>query len=59
MLIAEEDHRILGQRAMDLVERAIAERLRQIDPADLPADDRRQLVYRDVSYGAGSSAMCL
>src|SRR5205085_11099863 len=37
----------LGQRAVDLVERAIAERPRQIDPADLTADDRRQLVDRD------------
>src|SRR5580700_1900174 len=32
---------------MDLVQRAVAERLRQIDAADLRADDRRQLVDAD------------
>src|SRR5689334_5873129 len=47
MLVAEEDHQILGERAVDLVERAIAERLRQIDAGDLAADDRRQLVDGD------------
>src|SRR5215831_13703978 len=46
MLVAEENHQILGKRAMDLVEGAVAERLREIDPADLTADDRRQLVDR-------------
>jgi hypothetical protein len=47
MLVAEEDHQILGERAMDFVERAVAERLRQVDPGDLAADDRRQLVDGD------------
>ncbi len=47
MLVAEKDHQILGQRAMDLVESPIAERFRQIDAADLAADDRGQLVDRD------------
>src|SRR5436309_2571863 len=47
MLVAEEDHEVLGQGAVDLVERAVAERPRQIDPADLTADDRRQFVDGD------------
>ena len=47
MLVAEEDHQVLRQRAVDLLEGLVAERLRQIDAADLGADDRRQLVDRD------------
>jgi energy-converting hydrogenase Eha subunit G len=43
MLVAEEDHQVLGQRAVDLVHLAVAD-LAQIDAADLAADDRRQLV---------------
>jgi hypothetical protein len=47
MLIAEEYHQILGERAVDLVESTIAERLRQIDPANLTADNRGQFVDGD------------
>ena len=47
VLVAEEDHQVLRQRAMDFLERLVAERLREIDAADLRADDRRQLVDRD------------
>jgi len=47
VLVAEEDHRVFGERAMDFVEHAVAERLRQIDAADLAADDRRKLVDGD------------
>ena len=52
MLVAEEDHRILGQRPVDLVEGAVAERLGQVDAADLAADDRRQFVDGDRVVGA-------
>ena len=51
MLVAEEDHEIFRQRPMDLVGGLVAERLRQIDAADLGADDRRQLVERDRLVG--------
>ena len=47
VLVAEEDHQVFRQRAVDLLEGLVAERLRQIDAADLRADDRRQLVDRD------------
>jgi hypothetical protein len=47
VLVAKEDHGVFGQRAMDLVERPVTERLRQVDPIDLGADNRRQLVDRD------------
>ena len=44
VLVAEEDHQVLGQRAVDLVLLAIGERLAEVDAGDLGADDRRQLV---------------
>jgi hypothetical protein len=47
VLVAEEDHRVFGERTMDFVDRAVAERLRQVDAADFTADDRRQLVDGD------------
>ena len=47
MLVAEEDHQILGVRAVDLVHLPVAERARQIDPSDLAADDRGQLIDAD------------
>ena len=47
VLVAEEDHQVLGQRAMDLLERLVAQGLGEIDAADLRTDDRRQLVHRD------------
>src|SRR5262249_35821706 len=47
MLVTEEDHEVLGQRAVDFIERAIAERLRQIDAADFASDNRCQLIDRD------------
>ncbi len=31
MLVAEEDHQILGERAVELVDLPVAERLRQVD----------------------------
>ena len=59
VLVAEEDHQVLRQRAVDLLEGLVAQRLREIDAADLRADDRRQLVDGDRVVGAGSSALCL
>jgi hypothetical protein len=47
VLVAEEDHQVLRQRAVDLLERLVAQRLREIDTGDLRADDRRQLVDGD------------
>src|ERR1700758_1632219 len=46
-LIAKKDDEVFGERAVDLVELAIRQRLGEIDAADLGADDRRQLVYGD------------
>ena len=51
VLVAEEDDAILGQRAMDLVLLAVAQRLAEIDAGDLGADDRRQLVDGDGLVG--------
>jgi hypothetical protein len=47
MLVAEEDDEVLGERAVELVEGAVAERPRQVDSANLGANDRGQLVDRD------------
>ena len=47
MLVAEKDHRVFGERAMDLVDRLVAERARQVDAAHFGADDRRQFVDSD------------
>jgi hypothetical protein len=47
VLVAEEDHRVFSERAMDFVDCAIAERLRQVDATNLASDDRRQLVDSD------------
>jgi hypothetical protein len=44
MLVAEENDEVLGERAVELVEGAVAEWPRQVDAADLGADDRRQLL---------------
>ena len=49
VLVAEEDHEVLGERAMDLVHLAVGARiavdeLADVDAGDLRADDRRQLV---------------
>src|SRR3954454_1792946 len=50
MLVAEKDHEIFSQRAMDLVHLPVR-RLAQIDLADLGPDDRGQLVHRDRFIG--------
>ena len=47
VLVAEEDHEVLGQRAMDLVLLAVGERLAEIEAVDLGTDDGRQLVDGD------------
>src|SRR5579863_9949862 len=47
VLVAEEDHRVLGQRTMYFLERPVAERLRQVDAADFRAYDRGELVDAD------------
>jgi hypothetical protein len=38
LLVAEEDHLVLGQGLMDLLELAVRERLAQVDAEDLRAD---------------------
>jgi hypothetical protein len=47
VLVAEEDDAVLGQRPMQLVLLAVAERRAEVDAGDLRADDRRQLVDGD------------
>jgi hypothetical protein len=47
MLIAEEDHGVLGQCSVDLVHLAVRGRSREIGAADFRADDRRELIDRD------------
>jgi hypothetical protein len=43
VLIAKKDRQVFHQRIMHFLELLIAERPRQVDPADLGADMRRQL----------------
>jgi hypothetical protein len=47
VLVAEEDHAVFGQRPVDFIQLMIGQRRRQIHPADLRPDDRRQLVDAD------------
>ena len=51
LLVAEEDHEVFGQRAMDLVHLAVGgvavDQLADVDAAYLRADDRRQLLDAD------------
>ena len=44
VLVAEEDDEVLHQRVVHFLELLIAERPRQVDPADFGADMRRQLL---------------
>src|SRR6516164_56951 len=46
-LIAKEDHEVLQQGAMDLVELLIAQRLRQIDPMNFRTNVGRHLAHLD------------
>src|SRR5262245_48047807 len=46
-LIAKEDHEVLQQGAMDLVELLIAEPLRQIDPVNFRTNVRSDLAHLD------------
>jgi hypothetical protein len=60
VLIAEEDHEVFGERAMDLVHLAVGGRIAVDQPADvdagnLRADDRRQLLDADGLIGLGLS----
>ena len=43
MLVAEEDHQVFHQRVVHFLELLVAERPRQVDPANLGANMRRQL----------------
>jgi hypothetical protein len=52
VLVAEEDHEIFGERAMDLVHLPVGRRiaideLADVDAGNLRTDDRRQLLDRD------------
>src|SRR5262249_46598489 len=44
---AEEDHRIFGERPVQLVLLAVGERLAEVDALDLRANDGRELVDGD------------
>src|SRR5690606_30009193 len=53
LLIAEEDHLMPHKGVMDLLEGPVAERLRQVDIADLGADARRHRLDGDGLEGHG------
>ena len=53
VLIAEEDHAVLRQGAVDFVHLPVGSGCGEIDAADFRADDRRQLVDRDGFVGRG------
>ena len=55
-LVAEEDHEMLGERTVDLVELAVGARcagdqFADVDAGDFSADDRRQLFDADGLVG--------
>ena len=51
VLVAEEDHEVFGERAMDFVHRPVRQRACQIDAGNLRADDRGQLLDADGLIG--------
>jgi hypothetical protein len=51
VLVAEEDHAAVDQRVVDLLERPLVERLREVDTANLGAGMRRELVHLDRDVG--------
>src|SRR5215510_12326297 len=58
VLVAEEDHEVFGERAMDLVDLPVGPRLVvdescDVDAGDFRADDRRQLFDGDGLIGLG------
>ncbi len=58
VLVAEEDHEIFGERAVDLVHLPVGARIAgdefaDIDAGDFRADDRRELFDRDGLVGFG------
>ena len=60
MLVAEEDHEIFGERAMDLVHlpigaRIVRDELADIDAGNLRADDRGKFFDADGLVGFGFS----
>ena len=54
LLVAEEDHQVLHQRVVDLLELLVAQRPRQVHAGDLRADGGRELAHAD-----GLEAHCL
>ena len=50
-LVAEENHRVLGQRAVQLVDGLVAERPAEVDATHLRAEDRREFVDGDALVG--------
>src|SRR5437773_788348 len=62
VLVAEEDHEVFGERAMDLVHLAVGtalavDELADVDAGNLRADDRRQLLDRDGLVGLGFAGL--
>src|SRR5579872_355851 len=51
VLVAEEDHRVFGECAVNFLESLVTERLRQIDAPYLRADDRGELIDSDGVVG--------
>jgi len=47
LLVAEDEHEMIGESLLHLGKLGLAERLRQIDALDLRADDRRQRIDAD------------
>ena len=59
VLIPEEDHAVVDERVVDVLERALVERLREIDAVDLGPDVGGELVdaKRCVRHGPSSFAV--
>jgi hypothetical protein len=49
VLLAEEDHLVLEQRAVNLIERLVIDRLRQRNAAELGANSRTERLGRDAA----------
>ena len=57
VLVAEEDHAVLDERGVDLLERPLVERLGEVDAVDLGADVRGELLDLDRRVGHVPASM--
>src|SRR5580704_15157058 len=59
VLVAEEDHLVVGERVADFADRRVIELLRQVDAGDLGAERPRNPVHRNRAVGHGTLAIAI